>query len=162
MTPPPCPECGSPETAVRESRLLPCGERRRRRHQCLSPECQHRWTSYEGGIERPRRRYAYDRNQPLLTEADVRFILESREGHQALARRFGRTREAIRLVRTGRLYRYLAPDVPRWEPGTAGASCYRCRHWEGVGEAGSCGFGFPDPIEEGPTFARDCSSFERL
>jgi hypothetical protein len=162
MTPCICPECGSAQTAVRSTRLLSDGVRRRRRHHCLAPECLHRWTTYEGGVPGPPRRYSYDRDQPLLTDVDVRLILETRESHSAMARRFGRSREAIRQIRTGRLYRHLAPEIPRWEAGAGRASCYRCRYWEGVADAGCCGFGFPDPIEEGPSFARDCSSFERL
>jgi hypothetical protein len=45
--------------------------------------------------------------------------------------------------------------VPPPEPDEL--SCYRCKLWNGE----ECRMGFPDPIEEGPGFARDCSLFER-
>ena len=35
-------------------------------------------------------------------------------------------------------------------------SCHDCQHWRGK----SCGMGFPDPVEEGPKFAVDCSLYE--
>ena len=73
----------------------------------------------------------------------------------ALGRTLGRTAEAIRQVRRGKAYRDVLPDLPRWQRGRLqGPSCYGCTHW-----ANGCAMGFPDPEEEGPGFARDCSLY---
>lgn len=40
------------------------------------------------------------------------------------------------------------------EPEAGAPSCTNCTHWDG-----KCGMGFPDPLEEGPGFAADCSLY---
>jgi hypothetical protein len=54
-------------------------------------------------------------------------------------------------------YRHRDLIAPPAAPvlGPADPSCERCREWRGE----RCSLGFPDPIEEGPGFARDCNLY---
>lgn len=153
-----CPSCHSSCTEVLESRTCSNGTRRRR-HLCL--DCSHRWTTWDGprpkqgaalGEHRPRRPGL----PPRLTDEQVRMILERRDlSGKTLAKMLERTPEAIRQVRRGKAYRDVLPDLPRWRRASAqGASCYICSHW-----SAGCQMGFPDPMEEGPGFAGDCSLY---
>ena len=90
-----------------------------------------------------------------FTEDDVRDILLSPESHGALARRYGCHRSAIGYIRSGVTHRTMAPDVERWQ---TGLSCTSCRHWR-AGTGARCDLGFPDPLDEGLSFARDCNSY---
>ena len=87
-----------------------------------------------------------------LTEADVRWILTSGETLDALARRFGKTKQAMSKIRLGRTYRHLAPDLPR------ARSCHYCDSWRGIIDL--CSQGVPDVASEGPSFARDCELYQ--
>jgi len=153
-----CPTCHSSCTEVLESRTCNNGTRRRR-HLCL--DCGNRWTTWDG--PRPKQGAAAGCCHakrpdlpPRLTEGQVRLILERRDlSGKALARQLGRSAEAIRQVRRGTAYREVLPDLPRWRRGQPkGPSCYACSHW-----SAGCLMGFPDPMVEGPGFARDCSLY---
>lgn len=100
-----------------------------------------------------RRRQMPDR----LTNDQVRMILERRDlSARSLAEELGRTGEAICQVRRGNSYRDVLPEIPRWGARKLqGLSCHSCAHWRN-----RCEMGFPDPEEEGPGFAADCSFYE--
>jgi hypothetical protein len=93
----------------------------------------------------------------LFDAASVAAILASPESHRALGKVYGCSRETIRLIRMGRAYHDLLPDGYTPPPSSKDPNCERCKFWSGV----DCGLGFPDPVEEGPWFAKDCSLFEK-
>jgi transposase-like protein len=41
-----------------------------------------------------------------------------------------------------------------------GPSCTSCNNWRGEENPSPCAMGFPDPVIEGPGFARDCSLYQ--
>jgi hypothetical protein len=92
-----------------------------------------------------------------LNAEQVAAVIASTESHRALGQIYGVSGECIRQIRQGIIYRDLLPEGYRPPPRRGDPSCERCKLWEGE----SCSMGFPDPIEEGPGFARDCSLFER-
>lgn len=151
-----CKACSSSHTEVLESRMCANGTRRRR-FNCQS--CGHRWTHHDGPKPKtgaqPGSNY-FKKGQAPLTEDQVRMILERRDlTNKALADQLGRSSEAIRQVRIGKTYRDVLPDMPRMIPlRSGGVTCYTCEHWRG-----DCTMGFPDPLEEGPGFARDCDFY---
>lgn len=93
-----------------------------------------------------------------LSAAAVFAIRESVEKNRQLADRYGCSYELIRQIRAGLVYRDLLPAEFQRPAAAGGASCERCCHWE----IDDCGMGFPDPLEEGPGFARDCSLYEAV
>lgn len=93
--------------------------------------------------------------QRRVTEAEVRRILQASGSATEIARRMGRSHPTVLAILVGRLHADVAPELPR----RVSRSCLQCRHWLDR----SCGLGFPDPEDEGPQFASDCSSYcERL
>ena len=158
---PPCPDCGCP-AALLESRARPSGHRRRR-YACTGPLCGHRWTQWftPSGklLDRPPdlpSRSRPRRDCRRLTDRQVRLILTSPRSLKSLAAELGVSDETIRKVRLGLSYADVAPRLPRQRPGAP--SCERCSSW---GD-GACREGFPDPLEEGPAFARDCDLYDEL
>ena len=145
-----CPECLGPGPVRRTER---CSNGAiRRRHQCQS--CGYRWTTHEG--EPPGRRGGWpagaswgDRPRNL-SAAEVKCILTSEGSIRQIARAVGRSHPAVAAVVMGRTHADLFPHLPR----RTSASCLQCGHWRG-----RCNLGFPDPLEEGPGFAADCSSY---
>lgn len=88
---------------------------------------------------------------PLPDDA-VREILTAHHiSHSEMARRLGRSHQTIAQIRLGQVYAHRLPELPRW---TAGRTCEQCIHW-----VGRCDLGFPDPVEEGIGFARECAGF---
>lgn len=167
--PQPCPACSSEQTTTIESRKIRAGARRRR-HGCHA--CGHRWTVYtdpqgEPLSEPPARPIPQPTGKPRqrkLTPADVRRILTRTDiSNVALGRELGVSREAIRHVRIGLAYADAHPELPRQrpkpkrlaEPPADAPSCLCCVLWRD----GECGYGFPDPEEEGPGFAADCDHY---
>lgn len=162
-----CPSCSSEDTAVIESRKVSNGSQRRR-HKCHV--CGHRWTTYKGappGHCGGLRKGQVIARQPELTADEVRMILISTESTRTLARQLGRSAEAIRQVRANIIHKQVHPTLQRVQHTERsnrvaakpqivdGPSCYQCQHW-----AERCTFGYPDPVEEGPGFAADCSMYE--
>ena len=147
-----CPSCNSDATAVIESRKCSNGSQRRR-HVCHA--CGHRWTTHKGLP--PGHRGGYP---PKITPDQVRFILLSTDPLRVIAEHIGRSVEAVRQVRVNITHRNIHPEIqrpgqPRPKPlPTDGPTCYQCQHW-----VDRCTFGYPDPLEEGPGFASDCSMF---
>lgn len=93
-----------------------------------------------------------------MTPKEIRKILLDRRSNHAVARDLDRSAESVRQVRAGIIRANVHPEIPRWNqpqtPATSGSSCYRCQHWRD-----HCTFGYPDPLEEGPTFAQDCAMY---
>lgn len=151
-----CKSCGSSCTKVVDSRKLLNGSRRQR---VWCRDCDFRWTVWQGERPKPGRaphaRGVGRGNKPPLTPDDVRLVLTSELPAYQLGRQLGRSKEAIAAIRRGVLHRNTCPEIPRWR-GQSGPSCHDCKHWA----RDRCGMGFPDPGEEGPGFAADCSLFE--
>lgn len=85
---------------------------------------------------------------------EVRQIIRADTTHAEEARQRGCTPDLISQIRSGKLYRDLLP-YGHLPPDAAGPRCDRCHHWQGD----CCGLGFPDPLEEGRFFARDCAAW---
>jgi hypothetical protein len=148
-------------TEVLESRLCRNGTRRRR-HGCLM--CGHRWTLWDGPRP-PAGRFGQVRSTTKrgapVTPDEVRQILLApwSQSNAGLGRQLGISREMVRLVRLGRLHAQVHPELARRpDPrrGKAGRTCNGCSNWTG----GECGFGFPEPLEEGPGFAIECDLYQ--
>lgn len=97
-----------------------------------------------------------DARNNYLSPTQVRRVLLSPLSGKAIAAKLGISRQAVSLIRTGRSHADLFPDLPRQKPRSRrGPSCHDCRHWD----IDCCDLALPDPIEEGPGFASDCSLF---
>jgi len=86
-----------------------------------------------------------------VSDDAIRDILTSPASHGTLARRWGLHRSAVGYIRQGKTHADRLPELPRWT-----VTCERCTHWS---RPGHCTLGFPDPLLEGISFARDCASF---
>jgi hypothetical protein len=137
-----CLECGA-ATIVVQSRATQYG--RYRRFECK--ECQHRFNIIYGEPDAKR----------LIDDAAVMAIRQSTDGHQSLADQHGCSRELIRQIRSGLIYKDLLPDWFRGPFKAGDPTCNQCRFW-----SDGCSMGFPDPEIEGPRFARDCSVFDAI
>jgi hypothetical protein len=128
-------------TFVIQSRPTKYG--RYRRFQCK--ECQYRFNVSYGGSKAER----------LIDDAAVMAIRQSTDSYQLLADQYGCSRELIRQIRSGLIYKDLLPHWFR-SPATAGdPTCHQCIH-----RGNPCSMGFPEAEIEGPRFARDCSVFD--
>lgn len=96
-----------------------------------------------------------------FTEEEIKYILTSGESIKKLKKRFRCGHGAIKNVMTGKTHSNVAPYIKRQPmPLVDGAStCYNCLHW--TSGKNQCDLGHVDPLEEGPLFARDCSSFKK-
>ena len=137
-----CLECGA-ATIVVQSRATRYG--RYRRFECK--ECQHRFNIIYGEPDAKR----------LIDDAAVMAIRQSTDGHQSLADQHGCSRELIRQIRSGLIYKDLLPNWFRGPFKAGDPTCNQCRFW-----SDGCSMGFPDPEIEGPRFARDCSVFDAI
>ncbi len=151
-----CLSCGSTKTSTVRSRINSGGMR----YRLLACNDCGQLSEYLGDAPR-------DTSQPLsrpfyrYSDATIRRMLLTRCSNAAMAQELGCSAELVRQIRKGTLHRNRVPEVPRWgenapEPVIDGPSCLLCIHWGGE----ACGMGFPDPEEEGPLFARDCSLYE--
>lgn len=147
-----CPQCGDPSSFyVTHSRMIR-GQRRRRR---LCGSCGFLNVDLDGEPIEPPGRPGGPRRFSREQIAQI-VMLRGQQNQKLTAQQFGCSGEAIRQIWTGQTYgdwtgiSYRAPLRPG-EP-----SCEQCQHWDGQ----RCGMGFPDPQEEGPGFARDCSLFQ--
>lgn len=148
-----CPKCSCSGSIIR-SRFIADGSKRLR-VECRSQNCRHRWTV---AIGKPLREDAERCAQrPPLTEAQVRFILTSGLSLRKLSPVVDRSRPVISAVLTGKAYADLCPDLPRRAPWQNQRTCLRCIKWTGD----DCELGWPDPVIEGPEFARYCDDYER-
>lgn len=105
-------------------------------------------------------------NKTKLTPADVIYILQSTESNQSLAKQFNVTRQAVSLIRNGKLWTNVAPEIPRIPVRVADTvrkdylqnakHCSTCTEFIN----GKCSYGFPEAIDE-PTFAAICDFYSR-
>ena len=137
-----CLECGA-ATIVVQSRATGYG--RYRRFECKN--CQHRFNIT----------YGEPKAERLIDDATVMAIRQSTDGHQLLADQHGCSRELIRQIRSGLIYKDLLPDWFKGPFKAGDPTCNQCRFW-----SDGCSMGFPDPEIEGPRFARDCSVFDAV
>lgn len=91
------------------------------------------------------------RFQRTLTDNAVVDILESKVSDAKAGKKYGISRQSVQQIRRGNTYANVRPEIPR----RSNQSCRKCEHWR----KDCCSFGFPDPIEEGPQAARDCSLY---
>jgi Zn ribbon nucleic-acid-binding protein len=156
----PCPICGR-NMRLKYRRANAAGSISSR-HDC--PGCGHRQIDRDAHHESRSRRF---------DDATVRAIRSARTSLTEEARIRGCSKELIRQIRNGLAYR------DSWDAGMAvgSVSCVKCVHWQQeqteleyvndrrrvhVIEAAHCGLGFPDPTEEGPGFARQCSVYREV
>jgi hypothetical protein len=152
-----CPLCFGPAKVI-ESLICSNGTRRRR-IRCRSGTCGHRWTVWTGDRPAPggehKRPGSGPRKAGPITEEAIRFVLTSRDlNNTEASRQAGISREMARLIRLGHHHAGVCPEIPRWES-TAQLTCRQCKHWSGS----LCYMHLPDSLEEGITFAADCSLF---
>lgn len=151
-----CPECSSGSARVVDTRLLLNGRKRR----LLCRNCGHRWTTHEpaSADEPVRARRTLCRRGRSLTAEEVRLILLAplTVSNATLGRELEVSRELVRQVRNGYIHAKIHPEIAR--PGGRGRSCHGCQNWSTSG----CSYGFPEPNDEGPSFARDCDLYEEL
>ena len=91
--------------------------------------------------------------QSLTTEQIIE-TLTSTTSLRVLAKRYKCHPSTLSLVRLGKTHSDIAPHIPRW---STVQRCENCIHW--LSEL--CSLGFPDPISEGTSFARECATFMR-
>jgi hypothetical protein len=91
---------------------------------------------------------------PSVPEGVIIDILTGSESNAAIAERLGFHRNFVSLVRTGRCYASVAPELIRRQPK---ASCGSCVHWSATREC--CDLGVPEYANEGERFARICPSY---
>jgi hypothetical protein len=103
-------------------------------------------------------------NSTKLTPADVVYILQSLDGNSTLAAQFNVTRQAISLIRNGKAWTEVAPEIPRVPIRVADTvrkdylakakHCSKCAEFK----HGECSYGFPEAIDE-PSFATICDLY---
>lgn len=101
-----------------------------------------------------------------LTPADIVYILQSSEDNATLGARFNVTRQAISLIRNGKSWTDIAPEIPRIPVRirncipksrlAATKHCHNCIEYQ----HGECSYGFPEAIDE-PEFAAGCTLYKR-
>ena len=99
-----------------------------------------------------------------LTPADVVYIIQSTENNSTLAAQFNVTRQAISLIRNGKSWTDIAPEIPRIPIRIADTvrkdylakakHCSKCVEFK----RGECSYGFPEAIDE-PSFAAICDFY---
>ena len=142
-----CPNCGD-TTSTFVDRTYRVSDGVMRCMTCCA--CRHQWKELNGEIRTSAPR------TPRLNDDAIRDIIESRSvGHGTMARKYRKSREVIRHIRYGWSYVDACPGLERWNPGLAKANCSRCLNWR----RDHCAFEFPDPLEEGMGFARECLQF---
>lgn len=146
-----CPKCGG-GMVVYQSRATKYG--RYRRFHCK--ECQHRFsvTDPEPGAKR------------LIDNAAVLAIRQSTDNHQELANQYGCSRELIRQIRNGKIYRDLLPKWFRAPAKDGDPTCRQCQFYveakpeqvEVDAQEQSCSLGIPEFETQGVRAIRDCSA----
>lgn len=153
-----CPRCET-NARVIECRRLTNGDKRRR-IACQNEHCQHRWTDWQrsGNAKQAPKANVGRRGRPEsvnLSDEQLRLILERRDlNNTHLARAFACSRELIRQVRAGLIYRDRLQQIRGGNAASGHLRCENCIQWLGY-----CSMGFPDPLVEGSAFANECAAF---
>lgn len=90
-----------------------------------------------------------------LTAHEIKQILTSQGSIRSIAKQIGRPHATVSNVLHGRTHIHVHPELPRRIRNT-GLTCLNCLQWAGR----RCKLDFPDPIEEGPSFAAECNSYK--
>jgi hypothetical protein len=98
--------------------------------------------------------------------SEVVYILQSTSTNQQLAEELNVTRQSISLVRNGKSWRNIAPEIPRIPVRAAqtvrhdylknAKLCTNCVEYTNKG----CSYGFPEAVNE-PYFAAACHLYSR-
>lgn len=146
-----CQRCAGKARVIDTSRRLDGAVRRRYRCQF----CYFAWTELNG--EAPPSAAPSER----LADDIIRDILLSRETHVALASRHHISPSTVGQIRRGEMHANVLPEIPRFtlnpERGRK-KTCKLCIHYTGV-VSSPCDLDYPDPREEGLTYASECSTF---
>ena len=156
-TRPPCPKCGGKMRTI-VSKMV--SGSRYRRFECKPCDLRISRGGDNADIEVVTRWHRNGVSVRRFDDATIKTIRESTDGRRVLAKRYGCSEELIRSIRVGKLYRDLLPESFRQPPAPGDPSCETCREWLGPDAEHPCRFGFPEPVSEGPGFARDCAVFE--
>jgi hypothetical protein len=151
---PDCPHCCSQYTFALRSKIRSNGTRLRRL-ECHA--CQHRWTEADNSL--PLRRGGVpSKRGHAITPDEVKLILTSELSNYKLGKQLQIHASTVSKIRVGRIHRRIHPEIPRRDQFKVlqlARSCLQCQHWG----RGRCRYDFPDPLEEGPSFAQDCDLF---
>jgi hypothetical protein len=145
-----CPDCQG-KALVLKTRPSRSSGITRRRLRCTN--CSHRWTVW-GDLQRkpvPANRPPRVKKPPLSDDALHDILTSLTISHSEMGRRYGRSHQTIAQIRLGQVQSHRLPEIPRW---ISGHTCEQCLHWRGF-----CGMGFPDPMDDGVAFARQCNNF---
>lgn len=110
-------------------------------------QCNHRESQTDKHHPRLKPHPTVRGNGRLFDDATVDEIRASAEPRKAKAARFGCSVETIGRIERGVFYR---------QENTA-PSCYCCRFWDFENER--CREGWPDPLTDGPSYAKECLDF---
>jgi len=158
-----CPRCET-KARVIEVRNRANGDKRRRL-ECQNIYCRHRWTEHQCSTDpkpvkpeaKPKRRSRAPGDLNLSDE-QLLVIFERQDlNNSELSRMLNCSRELVRQVRAGLVYRDRLPHIRRGVETPAadlGRRCEQCNQWLGY-----CTMGFPDPLLEGTAFANECVTF---
>ena len=159
-----CEACNGQDCKVLESRPIgPSSKRiRRRRWACVS--CGNRWTVYTDSsgatCEKPPHK-PYTTNprtgkRSLDPSAIFDILSEKQIPNRVLGEKYNVSRETIRLIRIGSIYKDVHPELERTVAKLSNKpSCKKCINWRG-----HCVMDVPDVEVEGPAFASDCLFYE--
>jgi hypothetical protein len=105
-------------------------------------------------------------NKTKLTPTEIIYILQSTQTNQELADQLNVTRQAISLIRNGKSWTDIAPEIPRIPVRVKESVrrdyvarvklCTNCAEFR----RGECSYGFPEAIDE-PSFATACHLYQR-
>ena len=101
-----------------------------------------------------------------VSKKDIKLILTSAEGHTQLGKKLGLSRETVRKIRCGTLYRDVLPHIERREYRLA--LCHNCHFYDHKKKV--CDLGFPeaendvnlpgyDFRETGLNYAKRCATY---
>ncbi len=159
-----CESCLSENCKVLESRPIGAASEkiRRRRWACFS--CGNRWTVYtnaSGAVckkppHRPYQNSPKSGKRSLSNEAIFEILSKPEIPNRLLVEKYLVSRDTIRLIRIGSIYKVVHPNLERKTPRLSNKpSCRRCVHWRNY-----CSMDIPDVEVEGPGFASDCLFYE--
>jgi hypothetical protein len=99
-----------------------------------------------------------------ISDENVYRILTETCSNSEMARRVGTSRQMVQQIRTGHVYSTLFPEIKRSEK-TGNMSCTRCKHKRtkvSEEDPNPCSFYFPEALEIGIYYARECNLFEHF
>ena len=146
-----CQKCGG-ATIVYQSRATKYG--RYRRFHCK--KCPYRFSITDPEPDAKR----------LIDDAAVMAIRQSTDGYQELSNQYGCSRELIRQIRNGKIYRDLLPEWFRAPARASDPTCKQCKFYleakpeqvEVDAQEQSCSLGIPEFETQGVRAIRDCSA----